>query len=736
MSETPATPPTSILRVALDAPLRRLFDYRAPAGAAAVEPGMRVEVPFGRRQLVGLVLEVVERSDVPDSRLRSATALLDTEPVLDPVTLGLVRFAADYYHHPIGEACSAALPSGLRLGRPLNAMEPRWRLSPQGLEAISGRTRFGHRQRALVERLSTRGELDLTDIEALGEGGRAALRGLIAKGWIEAYEVESAGQALSPGAIGERPEPTAAQAEAIETINAAFGHFSPFLLQGVTGSGKTEVYLRTIETVVAAGKQALVLVPEIALTPQAVARFRARFDTPIAILHSGLTDTDRLAMWRLARTGRAPIVIGTRSAVFVPLARLGILIIDEEHDPSYKQQEGFRYSARDLALLRAQREKVPIVLGSATPSLETLQHAQTGLYRLLTMPERAGAAGVPRTTVVDLRIHEERHGIATPTVMAIERHLASGGQALIYLNRRGYAPTLFCPGCSWSAPCESCDARMTVHMRRQLLICHHCGAQAAVPFACPRCSNELRPVGQGTERIEDGLDELFPGIPVVRIDRDTIQGRGEIEEALDRVHSGEARILVGTQMLTKGHDFPDVSLVVVLNADQGLFGTDFRASERLAQSIVQVSGRAGRGSRPGEVYIQSACPEHPLLQRLVTEGYVGFAQSALEERLAAGWPPYARLAVLRADSPERADAMTFLQAALRTAPVGGPIRLLGPVSSVMERRAGRYRAQLLLESSQRAPLHHFLSAWLPTVEALPEARRVRWSIDVDPLEVT
>ena len=422
--------------------------------------------------------------------------------------------------------------------------------------------------------------------------------------------------------------------------------------------------------------------------------------------------------------------------MFVPLARPGIVIIDEEHDPSYKQQEGFRYSARDLAVLRAQREQVPIVLGSATPSLETLQQAQAQRYRLLSLPERAGAAGVPRTTVVDLRVHEERHGIATPTVMAIERHLAAGGQVLIYLNRRGYAPTLFCPGCSWSAPCESCDARMTVHMRRQQLVCHHCGAQAPVPFACPRCSNELRPVGQGTERIEDGLDELFPGVPIARIDRDTIQGRGEIEQALDRVQSGEVRILVGTQMLTKGHDFPDVTLVVVLNADQGLFGTDFRASERLAQSIVQVSGRAGRASRPGEVYIQSACPDHPLLQRLVGEGYDGFADSALAEREAAGWPPYSRLALLRADAPERADALAFLEAARDVTPSLQGLRLLGPVASVMERRAGRYRAQLLVESRQRTTLHRFLAAWLPQVEALPQARRVRWSVDVDPLDVT
>jgi primosomal protein N' (replication factor Y) len=367
-----------------------------------------------------------------------------------------------------------------------------------------------------------------------------------------------------------------------------------------------------------------------------------------------------------------------------------------------------------------------------------LQHAETGRYSKLRLPERAGAAGTPRTAIVDLRLHEERQGIATPSVLAMQRHLGEGGQVLLYLNRRGYSPLLFCPGCSWAAPCSECDARMTVHLKRQRLVCHHCGAQAPVPFACPTCGTELRPVGQGTERIEDALDEFFPGVPVVRIDRDTIQTRGEIESALERVHSGEARILVGTQMLTKGHDFPDVTLVVVLNADQGLFGTDFRASERLAQSIVQVAGRAGRAARPGEVLVQTACPEHPLLTRLLAEGYDGYARAALEERAAAGWPPFSRLALLRADAATREAALGFLAAAraIAAGPAGDAVRLLGPVAAAMERRAGRYRAQLLLESTSRAALHRLLETWLPEVEGLPEARGVRWSIDVDPLEAT
>jgi primosomal protein N' (replication factor Y) (superfamily II helicase) len=729
-----------VLRVALDTPLRHLFDYRAPPGTdpAALRPGLRVAVPFGRRRLVGLIVELGASSELPPARVRPASAVLDTEPVLDATTFGLVRWAADYYHHPIGEAFAAALPAALRAGRPLIARETRWSLAPGGAAAIAAARRLGPRQRQLAAALAAHDSLGATELEALGEGVGEVLKAFVARGWIVSFEVEPPPARSSAGTAAAGPVLTAAQALAVREIGGALGGFAPYLLHGVTGSGKTEVYLRVIERVLERGEQALVLVPEIALTPQAVARFASRFPVPLAVLHSALTDAERLSMWRAARSGAAPLVIGTRSAIFVPLARPGIVIVDEEHDSSYKQQDGFRYSARDLALLRAQRLGIPVVLGSATPSLETLLQAQTGRYRRVDLPERTGSAGVPKMSIVDLRAHEDRHGIATPSVLAIQRHLGDGGQVLLYLNRRGFAPTLFCPGCGWTAPCSDCDARMTVHLRAHRLVCHHCGATAPVPFACPRCGTEVRPVGQGTERIEDALDELFPRVPVVRIDRDTIQGRGEIETALERVHSGEARILVGTQMLTKGHDFPDVTLVVVLNADQGLFGTDFRASERLAQSIVQVAGRAGRASRPGEVLIQSACPEHPLLTRLLAAGYDGFAEVALAERAAAAWPPFSRLAVLRAEASSRDAALAFLASARDAAAADerGPVRLLGPAPAAMERRATRYRAQLLLESASRGPLQRLLALWLPPGAQLPQARRVRWAIDVDPLEVT
>jgi primosomal protein N' (replication factor Y) len=510
------------------------------------------------------------------------------------------------------------------------------------------------------------------------------------------------------------------------------------LLYGVTGSGKTEVYLHAIATVLTRGQQVLVLVPEIALTPQLIGRFRGRFDAPLAVLHSGLNDSERLAAWRSAREGTARIVIGTRSAIFSPLLRPGLIIIDEEHDPSFKQQDGFRYSARDLALVRAQRLGIPVVLGSATPSLETLARARKQPETLSHLPERAGSARPPRLALVDLRKHAVTQGIATPTIMAIQRHLEAGGQVMLFINRRGYAPVLFCPSCGWSAHCRRCDAHLTVHARGRDLICHHCGSQEPMLGGCPNCFADVKPVGQGTERIEETLQQMFADAPLARIDRDSMRRKGELEATLARVDRGEIRILVGTQMLTKGHDFPRVTLVVVLNADQGLFSTDFRAPERLAQTIVQVAGRAGRAERPGEVLIQTEYPDHPLLKLLLTGGYGVFAEGALTEREQSSWPPFARIALLRAEANDQNAPLQFLQAARKAANayVVPGVKLLGPAPAPMERRAGRFRAQLLLHAPTHSPLQKFMSGWLTAIAALPEARRVRWSIDVDAAELS
>jgi primosomal protein N' (replication factor Y) (superfamily II helicase) len=468
-----------------------------------------------------------------------------------------------------------------------------------------------------------------------------------------------------------------------------------------------------------------------------VERFRRRFSSGVVALHSALTDTERRDAWRAAFSGKARIIIGTRSAVFTSLPKLALIVVDEEHDPSYKQQEGFRYSARDLAVMRARGAGVPVILGSATPSLETLENAASGRYAKHLLPQRPGSAQPPRMSLIDLRRHAADQGLSTPAMLAIGTHLRAGGQVIVFLNRRGYAPSLFCNSCGWVAPCAHCDARMTLHRRAQQLRCHHCGAHADIPTICGSCGQALLAVGQGTERVEETLTRLFPDAPLARLDRDTAAARGSIQTVLERVHSGEARILVGTQMLTKGHHFPDVSLVVILDADQGLFASDFRATERLAQTITQVAGRAGRAARAGEVLIQTEFPEHPLLTRLIAEGYESFAESALQERREAQWPPFSRLAMLRAEAKEPNRLAEFLQAAaLRGTRLNeAGIKILGPASALTARRADYFRAHLLIETLSRGDLQRYLARWLPAVADLPGAQGMRWSIDVDPLEV-
>jgi primosomal protein N' (replication factor Y) len=739
---TGAAPHGGISRIALDVPLSRLFDYRVPAGTAAPAPGTRVRVPFGRQRLIGVVIEQAATSLLPEERLKPIAGVLDTVPVLAAELLELVRWASDYYHHPLGEVIATALPKAVRGGASLSALDELWRLTPAGGAALDGgRLARAPAQRQVLALLRAKGPLREAEVDALLSEAlprwRAAATALRKHGWV-LHETVPAAAAAPTGAapLDPAPVPTPEQAHAVAAISAALGGFSTFVLHGLTGSGKTEVYLQVIKEALARGRRALVLVPEIGLTPQLVQRFAQRLGAPLAVLHSGLTDTERLAAWRAAVSGAAQIIVGTRSAVFAPVPDLGVIIVDEEHDASLKQHEGgFHYSARDLALVRAQRAQVPVVLGSATPSLETLQNVASGRYQRLSLPRRAGQAAPPRLAVVDLRAHAVTSGLATPVVQAIERHLAADGQVLAFLNRRGYAPTLLCTACGWVAPCRDCDARMTVHQRSGRLRCHHCGADAPLPQNCPQCGFAVRAVGQGTERVEERLRELFPLAPLVRVDRDVVRGRGDMDAAMDSINSGAARILVGTQMVTKGHDFQNMTLVVVLNADQGLFSTDFRAAERLAQTIVQVAGRAGRGSRAGEVLIQTAYPDHPLLQTLMNEGYDGFARSALAERAACAWPPFSRLAVVRASALAAADALEFLTAARRLAGAPHAVKLLGPVPAAMARRAGRYHSQLLLESTDRGALHRLLGGWLAQIAQLPAARRVRWALDVDPIDL-
>ncbi|HEX7417021.1 MAG TPA: primosomal protein N', partial [Steroidobacteraceae bacterium] len=629
-----------------------------------------------------------------------------------------------------------AMPKALRLGAKARAVRERWQLTVDGAAALAaGEPRRASAQRRLLELVGAGGH-NADELAEQMPTWRDAARALLKRNWIASDEELAGVSAEPPRPLEAAPQLVPEQSAAVEAIVAQLGQFAPFLLYGITGSGKTEVYLRAIEQVLGRGEGALVLVPEIGLTPQLIERFRERFATSLAVLHSALTDRERLAAWRRAYSGEARIVLGTRSAVFAPFRNLGVIVVDEEHDASFKQHEGgFRYSARDLAIVRAQQLGIPVVLGSATPALETLHNVAIHRYTRLSLPRRTAQALPPRVALVELREHAVKAGLSTPVVQAIERHLAADGQVLVFINRRGYAPTLACSACGWVAPCADCDARLTVHRGAQRLRCHHCGADAPLPQRCPVCGFKVRAVGQGTERIEETLAELFPQTPLARLDRDTVKVRGDMEAVMARVASGEARILIGTQMVTKGHHFPNVTLVVVLNADQGLFSTDFRAAERLAQTIVQVAGRAGRGSKPGEVLLQTEFPEHPLLTSLLAEGYEGFARTALAEREQARWPPFSRLAALRSSAPTDGAALEFLRDARSIAQLQPPLRLLGPVPATMAKRAGRWHAQLLIESTERAALQRFLSEWLPRVEELKSARRVRWALDVDPLEL-
>lgn len=721
-------------------PLSRLFDYLPPAGTESVLPGSRVVVPFGRQKLTGVVMASGDSSELPLAKIRRCYAVLDEVPILSADDLQLITFTSNYYHHPIGEVVAAALPALLRAGKSLLPMLQFVAISDAGantdIEALSKRA---PRQAELIEHLHDAGG-DGIQVDALTEqltNWRRAAKGLLEKGLITRFETKS--DAEMPACTTDpTPGPTlnADQQRALDTLHAQPG-FGAFLLDGVTGSGKTEVYLSLIREVLDAGQQVLILVPEIGLTPQLVNRLRQRLGVEPDVLHSGLSDLERLSAWRNAQQGTAGLVVGTRSAVFTPLPKLGLIVVDEEHDHSLKQQEGLRYSARDLAIVRARNSNVRIILGSATPTLETLQHCRNGHFTHIELPTRAGGAKPPTVRLIDLSKAASSDGLSEPLLAAIDKHLQAKGQVLLFLNRRGFAPTLICANCGHMAECARCDSRMTVHALDRSLRCHHCGSRSPLPTACSECGAEVRPLGEGTERLEVALIGKFPNHRVQRIDSDSTQQRGAIEAALANAEQGDADILVGTQMLSKGHHFPQLTLVGIINADQGLFGADFRSAERLAQSIVQVAGRAGRESRQGEVLIQTAFPEHSFWESLIEGGYPRVADESLTEREESRWPPFTRLALLRSAAHQQDDAMQFLQ---RAAELVGQeqseyLRVLGPVNAPMARKAGRYRAQLLIQSSDRKALHSRLATLRLALEADPSARKVRWSIDVDPIEL-
>lgn len=738
MSQKSAPP---VLRVAVATPLRRSFDYLPPRDVdiATLKPGVRLRLPFGRTEVIGVLLEMTQQAQVAAVRLKRANQLIDAEPILSAELLWLLDWASQYYQHPIGEVVQQALPVLLRQGRParLKGVE-HWRLTSSGKALQPDDISRAPRQAALIFQLQQHaGDITSAELNQLQDQWRPVMARLVEKNWVEMIEQQPApGQTQQPSKI---PDLNADQLLAVQQLLNHLDQYHAFLLDGVTGSGKTEVYLRVIGSVLAANKQALILVPEIGLTPQLLSRFQRRFpDISIAVLHSGLNDQERLQAWLSASKGNAGIIIGTRSALLTPLDRPGIIIVDEEHDLSLKQQEGFRYSARDLAVVRAQHLKVPVILGSATPALESLYNCERDRFTRLHLPERAGAATPPKFSLIDVRGQKLDNGLSAQLLTQMQTHLGAGGQVLLFINRRGFAPVLMCHDCGWHARCDRCDAHMTIHQHAHRLRCHHCGSERPLPASCPECnSSALFRVGYGTERVEQVLSSHFPTTPILRIDRDTTRRKGAMQAMLDQIKQGEPQILVGTQMLAKGHHFPNLTLVGLLDADYGLFSADFRAAERLGQLVLQVAGRAGRAERQGEVLIQTHHPESPLLQSLLSHDYGRFAQALLSERQAANLPPYSHLALLRAEAVDARAPYRFLEEAhsLTSQLENNAIEVYGPFPAPMERRAGRSRAQLLLQSNSRATLQLLLSAWLPRLETLKTGRKVRWSIDVDPLEM-
>ncbi|WP_207060631.1 primosomal protein N' [Motiliproteus sp. SC1-56] len=732
--------PELFLRLALPSPLRRSFDYLPPEGVdpRTLQPGVRLRVPFGRRELVGVLLEVADHSEVPADKLRPAIACLDNAPLLPAHLLVLARWAAAYYQHPVGDALFSLLPAQLRQGVPAAFRHERLWVARSSESAALARAPRQQELLALIVRHPDGISLDA--IKALGYAP-GLLRNLAERGLVEAVtrELQPAAGAAEGELLHESPLTlNREQQEALAALAESGDRFGAFLLQGVTGSGKTEVYLQAIERVLKQGRQALVLVPEIGLTPQTVGRFRQRFNVPVEVLHSGLNDRERLDAWLKAREGLARILIGTRSALLTPLKNPGLIVIDEEHDGSFKQQEGFRYSARDLAVMRARAERIPIVLGSATPSLETLSNAQSGRYHWLQMKSRAGGARPPAFELLDIRGLELDEGLCASLLNEIGRHLARGEQVLVFLNRRGFAPTLMCHDCGWIADCPQCDAHMTLHRRPPHLHCHHCDFQSPLQPACPECqSRNLNPVGAGTERTEESLARHFPEVPVLRVDRDSTRRKDAMAKILARVHQPGPCLLVGTQMLAKGHHFPRVTLVAILDADAGLFSADFRGMEKMGQLLLQVAGRSGRAETPGRVLMQTLHADHPRLRTLVEEPYEVFAGQELAERRLAQLPPYSHLALLRAEAISMGRAEAFLQMVRALVePLCGPeLVLLGPLPSPMELRAGRYRAQLLLQCARRGPLQGAVGRLALLLENNPQAKKVRWSIDIDPQDM-
>lgn len=730
----------TIARVALPVPLDKQFDYQIPSHLFPIVGG-RVSVPFGRQTLVGIVTAIVSESEFSVDQLKPLKAVLDSQPVWPEKLYQLLLWCSQFYQYPLGDTLFNALPGALRKGKAADfSTLVEWQLTPSGRDQLMqgfGRAVKQAKVMTMLESGAVPHQLFIDE-----EVGSSVLKTLQEKGWIESLEKRPTLTAWPQNveADVEKPKLNQEQAIAIASINSHH-HFACYLLEGVTGSGKTEVYLNLIKPVLEKGRQALVLVPEIGLTPQTINRFRKRFNVPVAVVHSGLNETERLNAWLAARDNIAGIIIGTRSALLTPFADLGIIIVDEEHDASYKQQDSLRYHARDVAVMRANLEQIPIVLGSATPALETLHNALSGKYHHLSLTQRAGVAVPTKNKVLDVKGLFLESGLSAPLIAGMRKHLSAGNQVMLFLNRRGFSPALMCHECGWIAECKRCDAYYTFHQYSSDMRCHHCGSQRPVVHQCQGCgSTQLVTVGVGTEQLEAQLAQLFPEYKTVRIDRDSTRRKGSLESALSSIRQGEYQILIGTQMLAKGHHFPDVTLVALLDVDGSLYSSDFRAAERLAQLFTQVAGRAGRASKPGEVILQTHHPEHSLLQALLQKDYRHFAETALEERKIAMLPPYTYLTLFKAESNQASMVEEFLRQIRHTLEAhplfDDSCLVLGPTPAPLAKRAGKYRWQLLLQTQHRSKMQKLLMSAKPAIGLLPLAKKIRWSLDIEPQDLS
>ena len=728
------------LSVAIPTPLRCLFDYLPDKNTNhnILKPGLRVSVSFGRQKNVtGLIVSINNKTDCPEQKLKRINNILDDYPIINTEHLDLLIWASNYYHHPIGEVIYNTLPTLLRKNNSIINYEDRfWSLSKNNnLKNINSKKISPTQIEILTYLKKKKISVSQFELNKIFPGVKRSLDALKKKNLIQKETKENSKDLVK---INKRTvKLNKDQKKAVNIICNSVNNHSVFLLDGLTGSGKTEVYMSVMDTVIKSGKQCVVLLPEISLTPQLIRRFKERFKVDMAIQHSGLSDIERLKYWQDAKTGKAKIILGTRSAVWTPLLNPGIYIADEEHDLSYKQHNGFQYSARDLMIVRSKRDGVPAILGSATPSLETLNNAVKNRYIHLVLPTRAGAAKQPKYQLFDIQNKKMYGPLSQKLIDEIKKNLELKNQILLFLNRRGYATYLYCHNCGWKAQCERCEIPLTYHKLNNRLNCHHCGSSKKNIKDCPLCQSELLRLGHGTERIEEVLLEKFPTAKIARIDRDTTQKKDSMNNFLNRMHSGDIDILVGTQMIAKGHHFPNITLAAIVDADRGLFSTDFRATERLAQLFMQVSGRTGRGKKKGTVVVQTYNPNHPLFHNLIRHGYNYLAKSLLKERKLSSLPPHSRMALLRVEAHNIEHVKHFIKNASMVLKKlsGNTLLLFGPVPALIEKYGGRFRYQLIIQANNRKLLHAYLDEWLQKIEKMKNSKKVRWSLDIDPQDM-